>query len=84
MVEQWRLNKTVEIGSCRAYFWTLFEDQRDTMSDCVRPVWGVSEKEKNRKVEIKDHAGRSVFCRVVSREEGNGLYKSFLSGVICR
>lgn len=76
---QWRNNKTVYFinSVLRAEFQTLWEDQRDEMSDCVRPDMDISHKARNRRVIIVE--GRDVlFCREVTAEEGNLMYKSII------
>lgn len=81
MYGEWRGNKTVQFinSALRAEFMTYYEDKRDIMSDCVRPSWGISDLEKNRKVVIYDGGGsKSVFSAQVSAEEGNRLYMDII------
>lgn len=77
MREEWRVNK--EMGSvnggfsCR--FLTLYEDKRGVMCDSLRPEWGVSDIEKNRRVEVRFGWGSGKeFCVEVDRDEGNRLF----------
>lgn len=76
---EWRTNKTIYFVNSviQAKFETLWEDQRDSMSDCVRPDMGISHSSRNRRVSITE--GRNVFfCREVTSEEGNLMYKDIL------
>jgi hypothetical protein len=58
-----------------ARFWTLYEDQRDTMSDDIRPEWGIAECKNNRMVEVVDLYRRTIFSVECDRETGNAMYK---------
>ena len=77
MHDVWRSNKSIPFGDYRAWFWTLYEDKRDIMSDCVRPQWGVANCNKNHMVTVCE--GRSnvdeVWRIVCTKDEGNGLYR---------
>ena len=77
-----RLNKVVRFvnSGIEARFYTLYEDKRDVYSDCVRPEWGISGKEKNRRIEVRDGGfhGDAVFCKDVSRDVGNMMYRDIV------
>lgn len=75
MYGEWRKNKTVQFinSGLMAEFSTLYEDKRDIMSDSVRPEWGISDREDNRRVVIRD--GTDTVCAVqVSAEDGNRMF----------
>lgn len=81
MYGKWKVNKAVDFcnSALRAEFKTYYEDQRDIMSDSVRPEWGISEMENNRKVVIYDGCGsEAVFDVQVSASEGNRLYRDIV------
>ena len=75
MMGEWRLNKEIPFSAgYTAEFRTLYEDKRDMMCDSVRPVMGISDCPKNRKVSVKDFRGITIFSKEVSKEEGNQMY----------
>ena len=71
----WKLNKEIPF-SCdyTARFYTLYEDKRDAMCDSVRPEWGIADRENNRRVEVIDRRGITVFYKEVNKETGNAMY----------
>ena len=75
MIGEWRKNKSLDFinSGIHAEFSTLYEDQRDIMSDCVRPIMGISDRDDNRRVEILD-GSKVLFCR----EVGNQMYRDIL------
>lgn len=73
---EWRVNKTVGVPyTGDVQFLTLYEDQRDIMSDSVRPEWGVANRVKNRRVMWYDVGGRVIESREVDRDTGNEMYR---------
>jgi len=74
-MEIWRENRRIQVGSLSIVFETLDEDVRGPMSDCPKPVWDTSWKEKNRRVRVENRNRINMFYRVVTKVEGNKLYK---------
>lgn len=72
----WKMNKEIPFSAgMKARFYTLYEDQRDEMSDCVRPQMGIAERKNNRRVEVVDLHGITIFYKECDRETGNAMYK---------
>ena len=72
----WKMNKEIPFSAgMTARFYTLYEDQRDMMSDSVRPEWGISSWTNNRRVEVVDRYGVTIFSKECDRETGNAMYK---------
>lgn len=72
----WKMNKEIPFSAgMTARFYTLYEDQRDVMCDSVRPEWGISTWTNNRRVEVVDRYGRTIFSKEVDRETGNAMYR---------
>jgi len=78
MMGEWRVNKTVCVPYAgEVEFMTLWEDQRDVMSDSVHPEWGISDRVNNRRVVWNSPNGRVV--REVDRDTGNMMYRKVVS-----
>ena len=71
----WRLNKEIPFSAgYTAKFYTLYEDTRDIMCDSPRPEWAISPRKNNRRVEVVDNRGITVFRQVVDKDLGNAMY----------
>ena len=77
---EWRVNKTVCVPYAgEVVFLTLYEDMRDVRCDSVRPEWGISPRDKNRKVVWRGLDRRDVCACEVDRDTGNEMYRRVVS-----
>lgn len=69
----WTVKTVKNFGAISATFMTLYEDQRDIMSDSILPEMGIAHCAKNRKVTLKIGL-REIYTVLCSKEEGNEFY----------
>lgn len=69
----WTVKTVRKFGAISATFMTLYEDERDIMSDSIHPSMGIARCEKNRKVTLEIGLNE-IYTVLCSKEEGNELY----------